>query len=85
MPPLIKANGTAVFCPKVKAELLADVFDSKHCREPLVLPQSCFPEPKLCSVAFRSREVKNLLLNLDIHGGIDPNAIFPISFKRLPM
>ena len=82
MPPLVRADGTAVFCPKEKAELLADVFDSKQCVDSLLLPQSCFPEPKLCSMAFRSREVRALLLELDGHGGVDPNGILPIFLKK---
>ena len=47
MTPLFRADGTAVFCPKEKAELLADVFDSKQCVDLLLLPQSCFPKPEL--------------------------------------
>ena len=82
MPPLLNADGSAIYCPKAKAERLADVFDSKQCGESLLLPQACFPEPKLCSMAFRSSEVKTLLLNLDSHGGIDPNGIFPIFLKK---
>ena len=83
MPPLVRSDGTAVYCPKEKAELLADVFNSKQCWDSLLLPQSCFPEPKLCSMAFRSREIKTLLLELDSHGGIDPNGILPIFLKKM--
>ena len=44
------------------------------------MPQYCFHEPKLCSVAFRSREDRSLLLELDIYGGIELNEILPTFF-----
>ena len=78
----MKPDGTALYCPTEKAELLAKVFESKQCGESLLLPQSCFPEPKLCSVACRSREVKTLLLEFDIYAGIDPDGILHISFSK---
>ena len=43
----------------------------------LIFLLSCFPEPKLTSFAFRSSEVKKLLLDLDSFGAVDPNGIFP--------
>ena len=82
MPPLVRSNGTTVYSPGEKAELLADVFDRKQSSESVLLPQSCFPEPRLCSLAFRSKEVKLLLLELDSHGGMDPNGILPIFLKK---
>ena len=46
------------------------------------IPSSCFPEPKLNSLAFRSSEVQKILENLDVHGGVDPNGLFPSFFKK---
>ena len=57
MPPLLRADGTAVFCPKEKAVFLADIFDNKQYRDSLLLPWPYFSGLKLCSVALRSREV----------------------------
>ena len=73
---------TLSHCPKEKATLLADVFDSKQSNEKLNLPHSCFPEAKLSIIAFRSREIKSLLLDLGAYGGVDPNGIFPMFFIK---
>ena len=83
MPPLLKPDGIALYCPNEVAELLAEVFESKVWGESLLFPQFCFPKPKLCSVACRSREVTTLLLELGIYGGIVLNGILPFFFKRL--
>lgn len=82
VPPLLKPDGSVTHCPKEKATLLADVFDSKQSNEKLELPHSCFPEAKLTSLAFRSREIKALLMDLDAYGGVDPNGIFPLFFIK---
>ena len=76
IPPLLRPNGSLTHCPKEMATLLADVFDSKQSNEKLTMPQSCFPEAKLNSLAFRAREIKDLLIDLDAYGGVDPNGIF---------
>ena len=47
-----------------------------------MIPAGCHPEPKLTSIAFRSSELKKILANLDAHGGVDPNGLFPSFFKR---
>ena len=82
-PPLLKPDGTLAYCPKEKAALFADVFDNKQCGEDLSMPLTCFPEPKLTKIAFRSREVKNLLSALDVYGGAGPDGIFPLFFVRM--
>ena len=55
---------------------------SRVMNEKLSMPYSCFPEAKLNSLAFRSHEIKNLLLDLDAYGGVDPNGIFPLFLKK---
>ena len=82
MPPLLKADGSVAHCPKEKANLLAGIFDRKQSNECVDLPPTCFPEVNLSSLAFRSSEVKQLLLDLDNHGGMDPNGIFPLFLKK---
>ena len=82
VPPLLRPDGSLTHCPKEMATLLADVFDSKQSNEKLTMPHSCFPEPKLNSFAFRAREIKALLLDLDAYGGVDPNGIFPLFLKK---
>ena len=44
---------------------------------------SCLPKPQLLSFAFRSRDVKKILDNLDPWGGTDPNGFIPLIFKNL--
>ena len=85
LPPLVNEGGGLV-CESVgKADLLSDHFDSKHCkqsREAVDLPLTCKPSPSLTTFAFRSREVRHLLLDVDPYGGTDPLGMFPHFLKR---
>ena len=82
MPPLLKPDGSLTHCPNEKATLLANVFDGKQSDEVLTLPQSCHPEAKLTTIAFRSREIERLMLDLDPYGGSGPDGIFPLFFIK---
>ena len=66
-----------------KADLLSDHFDGKQSRESIDLPLTCHPSPSLTSYAFRSSEVRRLLLFLDPYGGSDPLGMFPLFLKRI--
>ena len=81
-PPLLKPDGTLAHNPREKAALFADVFDGKQCGDELSMPLTCFPEAKLIKIAFRSRELKNLLMELDVYGGAGPDGIFPMFFVK---
>ena len=82
LPPLVSEGGGLV-CESVgKADLLSDRFDSKQSREAVDLLLTCHPSPILTTVAFRSREVRRLLLDLDPYGGTDPLGMFPVFLKR---
>ena len=79
-PPLVSEGGGLV-CESVgKANLLSDHFDSKQSREAVDLPLTCHPSPSLTTCAFRSSEVRRLLLDLDPYGGTDPLGMFPLFF-----
>ena len=65
-----------------KADLLSDHFDSKQSRESVDLLATCHPSPSLITFAFRSSEIKRLLLDLDPYGGTDPVGMFPLVLKR---
>ena len=81
LPSLISEGGGLV-CESVgKADLLSDYFDSKQSREAVDLPLTCHPSPSLTTFAFRSREVRRLLLDLDPYGGTDPLRMFPLFLK----
>ena len=80
--PLIKPDGSITHEPKEKASLFADVFGSKQSDEKLQMPQSCVPDAKLTNIAFRSKEIEKLLLDLDSYGGAGPEGIFPLFFKK---
>ena len=81
LPPLVGGGGGLV-CESVgKADLLSDHFDDKQSRESVDLPLSCHPSPSLASFAFRSCEVRRLLLDLDHYGGSEPLGMF-LFFKR---
>ena len=80
--PLVSEGGGLV-CESVgKADLLSDHFDSKPSREDVDLPLTCLPSPSLTTFAFRSREVRCLLLDLDPYSGTDPLRMFPLFLKR---
>ena len=82
LPPLVSEGGGLV-CESVgKADLLSDHFDSKQSREAVDLPLTCHPSPSLTTFAFRSSEVRRLLLYLGPYGGTDPLGTFPLFLKR---
>ena len=65
LPPLVREGGGLV-CESVgKADLLSDHYDSKQSREAVDLPLTCNPSLSLTTFAFRSCEVRRLLLDLD--------------------
>ena len=79
LPPLVN-EGDGLVCESVgKADLLSDHFDSKQSREAVDLPLNCHPSASLTTFAFRSREIRRLLLNLDPY---DPLGMFPLFLKR---
>ena len=82
MPPLVNEGGGLVWESVGKADLLSDHFDSKQSMETVDLPLTCHPSSSLTTFAFRSREVRRLLLDLDIYGGTDPFCMFPLFLKR---
>ena len=82
MPPLVSEGGGLV-CESIgKADLLSDHFDSKQSRETVDLPVTCHQYPCLTTFAFRSREVRRLLLDLNPYGGTDPFGMFSLYLKR---
>ena len=48
----------------------------------LILQLTCHPSPSLTTFAFKSSEVRRLLLDLDPYGGTDPLGMFPLFLKR---
>ena len=64
------------------ADLLSDHFNGKQSRESVDLPLTCHPFPRLTTFAFRSREIRRPLLDLDPYGGSDSLGMFPLFFKR---
>ena len=82
LPPLVSEGGGLVCESAGKADLLSDYFDSHQSREAVDLQLICHPSPSLTTFAFRSREVRRLLLDLDPYGGPDPLGMFPLFLKR---
>ena len=82
LPPYV-SEGRGLVCESVgKADLLSDHYDSKQSREAVAPPFTCHPSPSLTTFAFRSSEVRRLLLCLDPYGGTDPLGMFPHFLKR---
>ena len=84
LPPLVSEGGGLVKESVGKTDLLSDHFDSKQSREAVDLPLTCHPS-RLTTFAFRSSEVKRLLLDLDPYGGTDPLGMFPYFLRELLM
>ena len=80
LPPLIRVGGRLVCESGGKADTQSAHFEGKQSRDPVDLPSTCRPSPSLTTFAFRSREVKRLLLDLDSYGGTDPLGMFPLFF-----
>ena len=49
--------------------------------EKLTMPKTCIPESKLAALAFRSQDIKNLLLDLYAYGGAGTDGIIPLILK----
>ena len=82
LPSLIVVGGGRV-CESVgREDMLSAHFDGKKSRDPVDHPSTCHPSASLTTFAFRSREVKRLLLDLDSYGGTDPMGIFPLFLKK---
>ena len=62
------------------ADLLSTHFDGKQSKGSGI-QSICHPSPSLINVAFRSQEVKRLLLDLNSYGGTDPLGTFPLFLK----
>ena len=81
--PLLIREGGGLVCESVgKADLLLDQFDSKQSRMAVDLLLTCHPSPSFATFAFRCREGRRLLLDLDPYGSTDPLGMFPIFLKR---
>ncbi|MEM8780580.1 MAG: reverse transcriptase family protein, partial [Cyanobacteria bacterium P01_G01_bin.49] len=83
LPPLRGTDGDLEFDPRRKAQILSSAFVSKQSNWSPCLPATCHPEPKVTALAFRSSDVYKYLIDLDAHGGIDSNGIFPLFLKKL--
>ena len=64
------------------ADLLSARFDSKQFRKSVDVMLTCHPSPRLTTFAFRSSEVRLLLLYMDPCGGTDPLGMFHLFLKR---
>ena len=65
-----------------KADLPLNHFNGKQFREFVDLLLTCHLSLRLTSFAFRSNEVRLLLLDLDPYWGSDPLGMFPLFLKR---
>ena len=64
-------------------KLLICLLDAGSPGSLLICWVTCHPSPSLITFAFRSSEVKRLLLDLDPYGGTDPLGTFPLFLKRM--
>ena len=76
-------EGGGLVCESVgNGDLLSDHFDRKQPTEAVDLQLTCHPSPSLAAFAFRSREVRRLMLDLDSYGGTDQLCMFALFLKR---
>ena len=83
MPSLVDRGGKPVWSAEEKAFLFLAHFNAKHCRDSFQQPQACDLSPILCSVAFWSSLICNLLLDLDSNGGTIPMVCFHFFYKQV--
>ena len=79
LPQLVGGGGGRVVG---KANLLSDQFDGKQPKESVDLPLTCHASTRPTTFAFRSSEVRRLLLDLETYGGSDPLGMFDLFLKR---
>ena len=75
IPPLLGPGGGLVTGRVERGELFSSHFDDKQSRVDITVPQACHIRPSFCSIAFSSREVKSLPLDLDSYGGCEDTAV----------
>ena len=63
LPPLVVSVVDWCVSGLVKSDLMSDHFDSKQSSEAVDLPLTCLLSPSLTTFAFRSSEVRHLLLD----------------------
>ena len=74
-------SGGDLVCESVgEAKMLSAHFDGKQSRDSVDLPSTCHRSSSLTTFAFRSCEVRRVLLDLESYSGTDPLGMFPISF-----
>ena len=84
--PHLVSEGGGLACESVgKADLLWDHFNSKQSMEAVDLPLTCHPSPSLTTFAFRSREVRRLLLDLALMVALTNWACFLFFLRELLM
>ena len=69
--------------PAEKASLLGSQFNSKHCREQFVTPLSYFPQSRCNSLVVRTFVLLRMLLDLDMHVGVDPLGVFSLFINKV--
>ena len=57
--------------------------NAKQCRDSFQQPYFCDPSPVICSVAFWSRFVHSLLLDLDSYDGNNPDGMLILFYKQV--
>ena len=81
--PIDVGEGGRLVCESVgKADLLSDNFDGMQSKEAVDPPLTCHLSPSFTTFAFRSSEVRHLILDLDPYGGTDSLSMFPLFLKR---
>ena len=83
LPTLVCRGGGLAFQSVAKADLLSDHFDSKQSRETVDIPPTCHPSHSFKTFAFRSSEVRTILLDFGPYGGCDPLGIFDFSEENM--
>ena len=82
LPPLVGVGGELECEWVVMADLLSNNFYGKQSRMSIDLPLTCYSSPITSHLAFKSREVMHLWLDLDHYGGTDSFCMFPL-FREL--
>ena len=81
--PSLVSEGGGLVCEFVCKADQSDHFDSKQSREAVDLPLTCHPSSSLTTFTFWSREVRRLLLDLDLMVALTHWVCFLFFFREL--
>ena len=83
LPHLVDRGGKLVLSADEKSSLCSTHFDAKQCRDTFQQQHYCDLSSVLCSVAFWSSFIRNLLLAVEPYSKNNADGMFPLFYKQM--